>query len=221
LRDAFVRCDGEVQLARALLHDALAAPSTLSTLGFDGPAAAEARADAAADAMATTPAAAPLFTDAGCQELYPRIVASHWLAAAADAPEDGHLDAHGLRALWLEASSMASKGVVHDRREGGKRYLEVDRAQFAQAAGELVRLFDELEKSGNAARVAELFEQQGARVDLATRDEMNERLHAIARHVALVPPRIVPVLEDQRVTDAHAVPIGDLDEEVLRALQAL
>jgi hypothetical protein len=193
----------------------------LPTLGFDGPSAAEARADAAADAMAATPAAAPLFTDAGCQELYPRIVASHWLASAADAPEDGHLDAHALRALWFEASSMAVKGVVHEHREGGKRYLDVDRVQFAQAAGELVHLFDELEKSGNAARLSELFEQQGARVDLATRDEMNERLHAIPRHVALVPPRVVPVLEEQRVTDAHAAPITDLDDEVLRALQAL
>ena len=218
LRDDFARCWAQVRMAQAALRELAAGSGPLATLGYDGPAAARARADAAAHALAQEPQARPLFQDARCQELYPQIVAASWLLAAGDAPEDGRLDAHELRALRFETFWFSGRGALSERRNGSRRSLHADPARFAEAAFELVKLLDQLERDGDPARVASLFAEHGSRADLGWRDEMVERFRSRPRRSAVLPPRLEPLTLDGKIVDARAFPIPDLDEEVLRTL---
>lgn len=218
LREDFALCWAEARIAQAALRELAAGVGPLAVLGLDGPAAAQVRGDAAAHALAQEPQARPLFRHARCQELYPQLVAANWLLAAGDAPEDGRLDAHGLRALRFETWWFSARGALTERREGSRRSLRADPARFSEAAFELVKLFDQLEADGNGARVAALFAEHGSRADLGWRDEMVERFRSKPRRTVVLPPRLEPLTLDGKFVDARAFAVPDLDEEVLRTL---
>lgn len=179
----------------------------------------EARADAGAHLLAADPALAE-FVTGRCQALWPQFAAASWFAAAASVPQGDRVEDDRLRAIQLQIWWFTGKGALAERHASGRRYLTVtDAAKFHKAAEELIALIDEIGRLGDSARAADLLERHGSQVDVQWRDEAADRLRAagVPRRVAAVPPQIRGIVTDGKVTDAEAVPVDDIDSEVLRS----
>ena len=126
--------------------------------------------------------------------------------------------------MQLQLWWFTSKGALVESRDGGRRFFAApDSGRFHAAAGGLLRLLDELEASGDGARLGELFGQHASRLEPRWRDAVIDRLRAagIPRRIAVLPPRLRAVVRDGRPADAEAVAADDLDQEVLRDWQDL
>ena len=174
----------------------------------------EARADLAAWSHGSTALLPP-----ECARLFPQYAAVSWLAAAADLPEGDRIESDRARAVQLQIWWFQSKGALIERRSGGRRYFSAsDDTRFREAAQELDALLRDIGKSANAARLEELLSAHATRADPSLRDEISARLRAagVPRRIALLPPRIEAIVQDGKPVDARAVPIEDLDAEILR-----
>src|SRR5207248_2968397 len=121
------------------------------------------------------------------------------------------------RAVQLQVWWFTGKGAVIERHSGGRRSLSVpDGGRFRAAAQELVALLNEVRTSNDAARWRELIDRHGSQVDPRWRAEASGRLAGVPRRVAVLPPRLEPVLEGGKVVDAQATAVQDLDEQILR-----
>ncbi|HET9752013.1 MAG TPA: hypothetical protein VFP52_03605, partial [Myxococcales bacterium] len=89
-------------------------------------------------------------------------------------------------------------------------------ARFREVAAELRDLLVQSQAAGESGRLHELLERHASRVDPRLRDEVLSRLSGVAWRVSVLPPRLDPVLRDGAVVDAQAVPVQDLDDQVLR-----
>ena len=206
---ALARCGPQLRAAHLAVR-ALA----LQTVDGDG-AAREVAADAAA---AVAPPPGPMLSDA-CRALWPRYVATTWLAAAADLPDDGPVENDRQRAIGLCVWWFTGKGALADRHAKARRFFAVpDVAAFESAARELSALLKDIAKNQDVARLRDLFLMHASAADGPLRDEVRRRLKAAgaALRVAVIPPRIDPVLQDGKVVDAAATQVTDLDAEVLR-----
>ena len=203
-----LRCGAALRFAQLVLPELSRPPSELPGLG-----------EALAQASALTAAddARDLFQDSRCRELWPQFVATQWLAAAASADGD-RIEDDARRAIQLQIWWFTGKNAVVERHVGGRRYLAVpDGSRFRRAARDLLELLQQIEKSQDAARWRDLLDRNASRVDPQWRDEVASRLQGIPRRVAVLPPRLDPVLDAQgNVTDAHAVQVTDLDQQLLR-----
>jgi dipeptidyl-peptidase III len=203
-----LRCAPSLRFAQLVLRELSRPPSEL-------PALDEALAQAGALTVADD--ARDLFPDSRCRELWPQFVATQWLASAA--ASDGERiedDAH--RTVQLQIWWFTGKNAVVERHTGGRRYLTVpDGSRFRRAARDLLELLQQIDKSQDAARWRDLLDRNASRVDPQWRDEVTSRLQGIPRRVAVLPPRLDPVLDAQgNVTDAQAVQVTDLDQQMLR-----
>ena len=200
-----IRCGPALRFAQLALRELSRAPDEL-------PALEEALASASAVAHG---APAEMVPDSRCQELWPQSIATGWLEAAADGEriED---DRH--RVAQLELWWFTGKGAVTERHAGGRRYLSVpDRGLFRSTAQELLALLQQIHSSADAARWRELLDRHASRTDPRWREEAAARLRGIPRRVAVLPPRLEAVLDaGGKVIDAQAVPVQDLDEQILR-----
>ena len=180
------------------------------------PALDEALADANASALPD--AAREILPDPACRVLWPQFVATGWLASTAAAPETERLEDDRQRAVQLQLWWFTGKGAVIERHAGGRRSLSVpDIARFRAAAQELVTLLNEVRTSNDAARWRELIDRHGSQVDPRWRTEAGARLADVPRRVAVLPPRLEPVLDSGgKVVDAQATAVQDLDEQILR-----
>src|SRR5437667_1071238 len=157
------------------------------------PALDEALADANASALPD--AAREILPDPACRVLSPQFVATGWLASTAAAPETERLEDDRQRAVQLQLWWFTGKGAVIERHAGGRRSLAVpDGARFRAAAQELVTLLNEVRASNDAARWRELIDRHGSQVDPRWRTEAGARLADVPRRVAVLPPRLEPVL---------------------------
>jgi dipeptidyl-peptidase-3 len=163
----------------------------------------------------TTP---ELLPDPGCRELWPRFVATEWLASTASAGDADRIEDDFQRAIQLQIWWFTGKGALVERHIGGRRYLSVpDAGRFRSAAQELLALLGQIQSAGDAARWRELLERHASRVDPQWRDDVVARLQGLPRRVAVLPPRLDAVLDAAgNVVDAQAVPVPDLDEQLLR-----
>jgi dipeptidyl-peptidase-3 len=203
-----LRCAPSLRFAQLALRELSRAPSEL-------PGLEEALAQASAHAAADT--ARDLFPDSHCRELWPQFVATEWLASAASADGD-RIEDDARRAIQLQIWWFTGKGAVVERHADGRRYLTVpDGSRFRRAARELLALLQQIAESQDAARWRDLLEHHASRVDPQWREDVAARLQGVPRRVAVLPPRLEPVLDAQgNVTDAQAVPIADLDQQILR-----
>ena len=182
----------------------------------DEPALEEARADVAAHLLAADPV--PGLSER-CRRLWPQFAATSWLASAANVPEGDRVEDDRQRAIQLQIWWFTGKGALAERRANGRRFLAVpDPAQFRKAAAELLGLLDEIARLGDSGRAADLLERHASQVNPEWRDEVLARLRAagLPRRIAVLPPRIRAVAGEGRIADAEAVPIDDLDAEILR-----
>ncbi|HEY6911401.1 MAG TPA: hypothetical protein VI356_18625 [Myxococcales bacterium] len=204
--DALLRCGPSQRFALLALRE-------LSRAGAD--VIEETLADVSAHLSA--PAAAGLLPDASCRELWPQFAALQWLASLAEADQGDRIEADRERAAQLQIWWFTSKGALIERRSGGVRYFTVpDPARFRAVAAELRELLLANRAPGESGRVRELLERHASRVDAQLRDEVVSRLSGVPRRVAVLPPRLLPVLRNAAVVDAQAVPVEDLDEQLLR-----
>jgi hypothetical protein len=204
-----IRCAPALRFAQLALRELSRPPPDAL------PALQEALADANAVALAGS--SAEILPDPRCRELWPQFVAADWLAAVAATDGDRVEDDHQ-RAVLLQMWWFTGKGAAVERHASGRLYLAVpDPAKFRAAAQELVTLLTELQASGDAARWRELLERHASRPDARWREEISSRLQGVPRRVAVLPPRLEPVLDAEgKVSDAQAVAVQDLDEHVLR-----
>src|SRR5439155_242781 len=82
------------------------------------------------------------------------------------------------------------KGALSERHDGVRRFLAADPPRFEKAAQELLALLEDIAGSHDLARLRDLLEAHGARLDTQWRDEVIERLRAagVPRRVAILPP---------------------------------
>lgn len=225
--------EAAAQVGSAGVISALADPRFSSALSRCGPSQrfamlalrelTRAGADAIEEALAEVSAhlsaatATGLMPDASCRELWPQFAALQWLASLGAADPGDRIEADRERAAQLQIWWFTSKGALVERRSAAGRYFTVpDPARFRAAATELRDLLLANRAPGESGRVRELLERHASRVDPQLRDEVLSRLSGVPRRVAVLPPRLVPVLHEGEVVDAQAVPVQDLDEEVLR-----
>ncbi len=186
----------------------------------------EARADLAAHFLSQDPLLLQLgLLTSSCQKLWPQFTAAQWLASAASLPPGlDRIEDDRLRALQLQIWWFTGKGALLERHSGGRRFLAMpDAARFHAAAGELLSLLRESTALGDGARITGLLERHASRVDAHWRDEVLDRLRAagIPRRIAVLPPRLDGAFTDGKLTDAQAIPVEDLDAEILRDWQRL
>ncbi|MGZ6144350.1 MAG: dipeptidyl-peptidase 3 family protein, partial [Myxococcales bacterium] len=187
----------------------------------DEPALEEARADVAAHLLAAEPV--PGLAER-CRRVWPQFAATVWLASAASVPEGDRVEDDRQRAIELQIWWFTGKGALAERRANGRRYLAVpDAGQFRKAAAELLALLDEIARLGDSGRAADLLERHASHLDPQWRDEVLARLRAagLPRRIAVLPPQLRAVVSEGRIADAEAVPIDDLDAEILRSWQSL
>jgi dipeptidyl-peptidase-3 len=203
-----LRCAPALRFAQLALRELSRAPVELSA------ALEEALAHANAHVLAEN--APELLPEARCRELWPHFAATEWLAAAAT--DGDRIEDDAQRAIQLQIWWFSGKGAVVERHIGGRRYLAVpDGARFRAAARELLALLQQIEAAADAARWRELLERHASRVDPQWRDDVAVRLQGVPRRVAVLPPRLDPVIDaDGKVMDAQAVPVPDLDDQLLR-----
>jgi dipeptidyl-peptidase III len=204
-----IRCAPALRFAQLALRELSRSPADAL------PALQEAIADA--NALVLVDSNAELLPDPRCRELWPQFVTTDWLSAVAASEGDRVEDDHQ-RSVLLQIWWFTGKGAAVERHASGRRYLAVpDAAKFRSAAKELLSLLKEVQASADAARWRELLERHASRPDSRWREEISSRLQGVPRRVAVLPPRLEPVLDGQgKVTDAQAVPLQDLDEHVLR-----
>lgn len=205
-----LRCAPALRFAQLALRELSRTPADAL------PALDEALADASASALAdATPEILP---EPACRALWPQFVAAGWLASTAAAPETERIEDDRQRAVQLQLWWFTGKGAVIERHAGGRRALTVpDGARFRAAAQELVMLLNEIRTSNDAARWRELLDRHASQVDARWRADASARLAGVPRRVAVLPPRLDPVLDrDGKVVDAQATPVQDLDEQILR-----
>jgi len=203
-----LRCAPSLRFARLALRELSRAPNDLPGLEE---ALAQASAHVAVDAST------PLLPDARCRELWPQFAVTDWLASAAFA--DGErIENDAQRAMQLQLWWFTGKGALAERHTGGRRYLAVaDRGRFRSAARDLLALLQQIAGSSDSARWRDLLDRNASRPDPQWRRDLAPLLQGIPRRVAVLPPRLDPILDAQgTLTDAQAVPISDLDSQLLR-----
>ena len=205
-----LRCAPALRFAQLALRELSRARVELSAV------LEEALAQANANVLAeTTP---ELLPDPGCREVWPRFVATEWLASAASAGDADRIEDDVQRAIQLQIWWFTGKGALAERHIGGRRYLSVPDSGLARYTGQIwVSLVGESNSAGDSARWRELLERHASRVDPQWRDDVVARLQGVPRRVAVLPPRLDAVLDAAgNVVDAQAVPVPDLDEQLLR-----
>jgi dipeptidyl-peptidase-3 len=181
----------------------------------------EARADLAAHFLAADPLVRELglLPDLRCQQLWPQFAATGWLAAAGQVSFGDRVEDDRGRAVQLQIWWFTGKGGFVERNAGGRRYLAVpDPARFRGAAEGLLGLLQQIESLGDGGRLTDLLERHASRLDAQWRDDVLDRLRTanLPRRVAVLPPLLQPILQDGKVVDAEAIPIDDLDAQILR-----
>ncbi|MCA1825915.1 MAG: hypothetical protein LC689_03115 [Myxococcales bacterium] len=205
------------------LRFAVLALREMSRTPQDEVALEEARAEASAHALSADPALAQIVTPR-CQALWPQFAAASWFASQASVPQGDRVEDDRQRAIQLQIWWFTGKGALAERHVNGRRSLAAtDAGRFRKAAAELVALVDEIARLGDTARAADLLERHASHIDRQWRDEAVDRLRAagVPRRVAVIPPEIRGVVTDGKVTDAEAVPVDDLDTEILRSWAGL
>lgn len=220
LAPALVRCLPQHRLAFLALRELPGRRAPSDRLGIGAAALQEARADLVAHLLAQEPIVRGigLIPDARCQQLWPQFAATMWFASAARGGGEALQDDRQ-RAVQLQVWWFTGKGALVERHQAGGRFLSApDTERFRAAAAELLRLLDEIESLGDAARLRDLLEKHATRVDLKWHAEIVERLRAagIPRRVAVLAPQLRPVLDAGKVIDAQAAPVDDLDGQILR-----
>jgi dipeptidyl-peptidase-3 len=87
--------------------------------------------------------------------------------------------------------------------------------KFASAAQDFLSLLQQL--GADEVRWRELVDQHGTRPDPRWREQARAHLQGSPRRVAVLPPRLLPVLDaGGKPIDAQAVPVEDLDDQILR-----
>jgi dipeptidyl-peptidase-3 len=165
-----------------------------------------------------------LLPDARCQALWPQFVAMQLVTCVVGLAPDERIDGDRDRARALQLWWLMTKGALVERVERGQRSLLVpDAARLRSAEADLLGLLQQLEGRGDSARLAELFERHASRPNPQWLAQMQARLRAagVPPRVVLVPPRIEPVMDGDKLVDARLAPIEDLDAAVLRDFQAL
>ena len=150
--------------------------------------------------------------------------ATAWLASFAELPDDSRIENDAQRAIQLQIWWMTGKGALVERHSRGKRYLGIpDAARFFAASAELGSLLRGVARSGDSARLDDLFAQHATRVDGEARDQVRARLRSagVPRDIAVLPPRIDAVFMDGKPADAQCVQVTDLDDQLLRDWSAL
>src|SRR3954462_1527958 len=205
---ALSRCAPSLRLAALALRET-------SRVRTDGaPVLEEALAELNADLLA--PGATALMPAPACRELWPEFAATQWLAAVAGAAGE-RIEDDRQRAAQLQIWWFTSKGAAAERRSSGRRYLTVsDAAKFKAAAAELRDQLQQIPTAGDWDRLRDLVEQHASRVDAQLREELVTRTKGIPRSVAVIPPRLEPVIQDGAVVDAQAAAVTDLDDQILR-----
>jgi dipeptidyl-peptidase-3 len=201
------RCASSLRFAQLALRELSRAPAQGS------PVLAEALADAEAHLRAG--AALDLIPDPRCRELWPQFSAAQWLATSAGEPE--RIEDDRARAVQLQLWWFLDKGALMEWQSGGRKYLTVREGGRFRAAAQDLYAFLQQFKSADDPRWRELLDQHASRADPRWREEAAARLQALPRRVAILPPRLEPVLDaDGKPIDAKASPIQDLDEQILR-----
>jgi dipeptidyl-peptidase-3 len=203
------RCAPALRFAHLALRELSRAPAELS--------AALEESLAHANAHLLSQSTPELLPDPRCRELWPQFVATDWLAAAAST-EGERIEDDSQRAVQLQLWWFTGKGAVVERHIAGRRYLTVpDSGRFRAAAQELLALLQQIQSAGDAARWRDVLDRNASRIDPQWRDEVAARLQGIPRRVAVLPPRLEAVVDaGGNLTDVQALPVTDLDEQVLR-----
>jgi len=201
------RCAPALRFAHLAIRELSRAPPQTSAV----------LADALADAEAhvRSGGAVELLPDPRCRELWPQFTATEWLAAVpadSDVIEDDHLRAIQLQLWWF-----ADKGALEERQAGGRKYVTVrDGAKFRAAAQDLLALLQQIKTSDDGARLRDLLDRHATRPDPRWREQAT-RLQGLPQRVAILPPRLEVILDAAgKPIDVQAIPIQDLDDQILR-----
>ena len=160
--------------------------------------------------------AVELLPDPRCRELWPQFIATEWLAAVpadSDVIEDDHRRAIQLQLWWF-----ADKGALEERQAGGRKYL--DRARRGEVprrgAGPARALAADQDRRATAPALRDLLDRHASRPDPRWREEA-ARLQGLPQRVAVLPPRLDVMLDAAgKPIDVQAVPVQDLDDQILR-----
>ena len=130
-----------------------------------------------------------------------------------DRVEEDHQRGEQLMLWWF-----TQKQAVALRRTGGKVYLvAADEARFHKAAGDLLSVLQTIKSTGDTTLLKGLVEAHATRLDPSLRDEVLARMQALGlpRRIAPLPPVVKAVTADGKLVDAQAVPVADLDAQML------
>lgn len=131
--------------------------------------------------------------------------------------EESHMRNRALVARWALEHGKADK-VIEQRVRDGKTYFVINDYQKLRALfGELLREIQRIKSQGDAAAGKALVETYGITIDLELHEEVARRYASlgIAPYSGFVQPKLVPVMDGDRITDVRIEYVEDFTAQML------
>jgi dipeptidyl-peptidase-3 len=131
--------------------------------------------------------------------------------------EESHMRNRALVARWALEKGKADK-VIEQRTRDGKTYFVInDYEQLRVLFGELLREIQRIKSQGDAAAGKALVETYGVTVDRTLHEEVMRRYASlgIAPYSGFVQPKLVPVMQGDRITDVRLEYVEDFTAQML------
>jgi dipeptidyl-peptidase-3 len=129
--------------------------------------------------------------------------------------EESHMRNRALVARW---AFERGKGAIEKRVRDGKTYFVItDHERLRELFGELLREIQRIKSQGDAKAGKALVETYGVTVDRTLHEEVARRYASlgIAPYSGFVQPKLVPVMEGDRITDVRLEYVEDFTAQML------
>jgi dipeptidyl-peptidase-3 len=131
--------------------------------------------------------------------------------------EESHMRNRALVARWVYEHGKADNVIEQRAREGKTYFVINDYEQLRVLFGELLREIQRIKSTGDAKAGKALVESYGVTVDRTLHEEVSRRYASlgIAPYSGFVQPKLVPVMDGERVSDVRIEYVEDFTAQML------
>ncbi|RMI13216.1 MAG: dihydrofolate reductase [Calditrichaeota bacterium] len=131
--------------------------------------------------------------------------------------EEAHMRNRQLIARWVYEQGRGDNVIEKKVRDGKTYFVINDYEKLRELFGRLLREIQRIKSQGDYAAAQELVETYGVKVDPALHQEVLERYRKlnIAPYAGFIQPKLVPVMDGDRIVDVNIEYPEDFTEQML------